>query len=79
MNSDVMNNWLVTYLLPNVERNSVLVLDRAPYLVASTEETKSPSSSWTKAALAEYILKFSDQYTEHQLEMMEREKQEEEE
>jgi len=31
MNSDVMNHWSVKYLLPNVERNSILLLDRVPY------------------------------------------------
>jgi transposase len=67
MNSDVMNDWLVKYCLPNMDPRGVLVLDRAPYHVAISEATKPPQSSWKREELARYILAHdtNNQYTEN--------------
>ncbi len=63
MNADIMVDWMQRYLLPNVAANAVIVMDRAKYHTACTEETKGPQSSWTKRLLAEYIVAQSDEYT----------------
>ena len=69
MNSDVLNDWLVNFCLPNMKRDGVLVMDRAPYHVSCSEDTKPPQSNWKKEDLAAYILKHDTNniYTEHML------------
>jgi hypothetical protein len=54
---------MTDYLLPNVQSNAVIVMDRARYHTACTQETKGPQSGWTKLALAEYIVARSSDYT----------------
>ena len=69
MNSDVLNDWLVNFCLPNMNRDGVLVMDRAPYHVACSEDTLPPQSNWKKEDLAAYILRHdtNNMYTEHML------------
>lgn len=69
MNSDVLNDWLVNFCLPNMNRDGVLVMDRAPYHVACSEDTLPPQSNWKKDDLAAYILRHdtNNMYTEHML------------
>jgi transposase len=69
MNSDVMNDWLIRFCLPNMDPRGVLVIDRAPYHVSISDTTKPPQSNWKKEELAQYILTHdtNNMYTEHML------------
>jgi transposase len=67
MNADVMNDWMEQYLLPNVRRDAVIVVDRAPYHTACSEDTSPPQANWKKQKLAEYILEHSNNYSEDQM------------
>ena len=56
MNGDVFKNWLLIHLLPNVNSNAVIVIDRAPYHTELTEYTKAVTSTMKKPALVAYLL-----------------------
>lgn len=54
MNSTVFESW-IKQILPHLEPNSVIVMDNAPY--HSVKIKKSPTTSWKKADIANYLHK----------------------
>lgn len=55
MNGDVFEDWFNKFLLPALPNDAVIVLDRAPYHMVRTEESKACSER-TKAGLAKWLL-----------------------
>ena len=56
MNSSVFYDWVHNYLLPNVAPNSVIVIDRATYHLALTEDSVGAAQTWKKQKLLDWIL-----------------------
>lgn len=55
MNSTVFEEWFKTQLMPNILPNSVIVMDNAAYHSVQLEKT--PTSSWKKAELRDWLVK----------------------
>jgi len=56
MNGDVFYDWVHRYLLPNMPANGVLVIDRATYHLALTEDSKMATQTAKKEVLVEWLL-----------------------
>ena len=59
MNGKVFHDWVHDWLLPNVPRNAVIVVDRAPYHLQLAERARRPKSGATKADLIDWIVKYN--------------------
>lgn len=54
MNGDCFKNWFETLLLlPNIQKNSVIVMDNAPYHSVLLEKT--PTDAWRKAEIYNWL------------------------
>ena len=56
MNAEVFAHWFNNFLLPSVPRNSVIVLDRAPYHKLLTPESKCAKTTFTKAQIVDWLI-----------------------
>ncbi|XP_050501612.1 uncharacterized protein LOC126881397 isoform X3 [Diabrotica virgifera virgifera] len=69
MEADIFEDWFENSLIPNLEKNSVIVLDNASY--HSRQLTKIPNTSSKKADLQNFLMEndlyFEDFYTKKQL------------
>lgn len=53
MNAENVTKWLTEKLIPNIPRNSMIVMDNAPY--HSKEENKPPNMNSKKQAMVEWL------------------------
>ena len=56
MNAYVFQDWMKTKVLPNVPKDSVIVIDRATYHMTLTENTKPAPSTSKKQQFAEWLV-----------------------
>ena len=56
MCGDVFRHWVHNYLLPNVNSNAVIVIDRATYHLELTEDSKPAANSATKDVLKQWLI-----------------------
>ena len=56
MNGDVFKDWMHEHLLPNVQPNAVIVIDRASYHLQLRESSKAAPVSQRKVILVEWLL-----------------------
>lgn len=56
MNGEVFEHWVHHWLLPNVSRNAVIVMDRAPYHLMLTDESKGCPSGSTREQMAHWLV-----------------------
>jgi len=56
MNTEIFEDWNLKYLLPNIPPNSVIVMDRASYHCALTDDSKPAVNVWTKQQLIDWLI-----------------------
>lgn len=57
MNGDHFENWLVEKVFPNLPNKAVISLDNARYHSRQTEDSKTPTTTWRKAQIQEWLRK----------------------
>ena len=64
MNGTVFGDWFNKFLLPNVGRNSIIVVDRAPYHMELRPSSKCANSGLKKDQLVNWLLDHTAAFTD---------------
>ena len=58
MNAGVFVNWLSTKLLSNINKRSMVAIDRAPYHIMLTDDSKPATGNMKRLELIDWIVKY---------------------